>query len=69
MEHYIICCQWFEEFREKLNIWISEQDSKASNQKMDVFVLPNPKQKLVLSVGVKPKKKYYILHIILLLPI
>ena len=50
-KHYIICSQWFEDFRPKLDKWISEQKQKNDNPKKDVYVLPKLKTKTCPKCG------------------
>lgn len=52
-----MCSQWFEEFREKLDKWIGEQDSQLHNSKMDVYVLPKIKTKTCPKCGNKTEKE------------
>lgn len=56
-KHYIICSQWFEEFREKLDIWINEQETKISEHKTDVYVLPKLKTKICQKCGNKTERE------------
>lgn len=39
-KHYIICSEWYPQFREKLDKWIKEQETQVSDSKIDVYVLP-----------------------------
>lgn len=56
-KHYIICSQWFEEFRPKLDKWISEQEPQKGNTKMDVYVLPKLKTKTCQKCGNKTERE------------
>lgn len=55
--HYIICSQWFEEFRGKLDKWIESQALQIYDTKMDVYVLPKLKAKICPKCGNKTDKK------------
>ncbi len=44
-KHYIICSEWYPQFREKLNKWIGEHVPEITYSKMDVYVLPKLKTK------------------------
>lgn len=51
--YYILCSQWFEEFRPKLDKWIEEQKTQLSDSKMNVYVLPKQKTKICSKCGNK----------------
>ncbi len=55
--HYIICSQWFEEFREKLDSWIKRQETQMPNYKMKVYVLPKLKTKTCSKCGSKTERE------------
>ena len=66
-KHYIICSQWFDEFRDRLNKWINEQNTKPFNNKMDVYVLSKSQYKICPKC--KRKTKREILYITYSTPI
>lgn len=56
-KHYIICSQWFEDLRPKLDKWISEQKQQNGNLIMDVYVLPKLKIKTCLKCSNKTERE------------
>lgn len=55
--YYILCSQWFEEFREKLDKWIEEQETQISDSKMNVYVLQKLKTKTCPKCGNRTEKE------------
>ncbi len=55
--HYIICSQWFEDFRPKLDKWINEQNQQIITSKMGVYVLPKLKAKTCQKCGNKTERE------------
>lgn len=56
-KYYIICSEWYPQFREKLEKWISENPIpnllEESNPKTDIFILPKNKIKICGKCGNK----------------
>lgn len=42
---YIICSQWYEEFREKLEKWISENPTRAKKSEDIIYIISKEKAK------------------------
>ena len=55
--YYILCSQWFEEFKEKSNKWIDGQELQISDTKIDVYVFPKLKAKIWQKCGNKTERE------------
>lgn len=57
--HYILCSQWYEEFRDKLEKWISENHipNIETDSNMDVYILPKLKTKTCPKCGNKTERE------------
>lgn len=55
--HYIICSQWFEEFRGKLDMWIDKQITQSISHKTEVYILPKHKTKTCPKCGNKTERE------------
>jgi len=56
-KYYIICSEWYPQFREKLDKWISKQEPQITHSKMSVYVLPKLKTKICPKCGNKTEKE------------
>lgn len=56
-KHYIMCSEWFEEFRAKLDKWIKLQSLQICKSKMDVYVIPKLKTKTCQKCGNKTERE------------
>lgn len=50
-QHYILCSEWYPQFRENLEKWIEDQEAQISDSNMDVYVLPKNKTKTCPKCG------------------
>lgn len=56
-KHYILCSEWYPQFREKLDKWIEDQKTQIPDYKMDVYILPKFKTKTCSKCGNKTEKE------------
>ena len=56
-KYYIICSEWYPQFREKLDKWIEEQEIQISDSKINVYVLPKIKTKTCPECDNKTEKE------------